>query len=445
MYAERQNRKKVSRRIESGGKLQQMIKLKSHRLNPYYNGGNVRSAYIRSVVQRLIGFEFQSVGSQNVSPNKHGYLIKDKDTYKIMGDMGDLEYVMKPVEVNKINDAKRVASEMADAHQAICAVLKPEKIKKIFGEDVIIEKGYSIKYNKARITMTSKTNAHPQATLGIEMKDVIPFFNKFSELKLQKKYKNKLQYSSSNDGKQLYIGGNKSDFKYNKSHMAAFLETVNSLKGSSADLKNDYEKNFVIFVLELVNSAKVQLKYPEYSYNAKNALFIMPRTSLRELWLKIPESHRPKVKEYLQDKMPKIDYENDVCKSYKKNSSIKSKLINKCHPILFQANTKEDYCDILYYEDWISSLDDQDEMQSDTYSGISEIYTRTDGKANRFNIDSKNPLSLQLDENDKEKKVDGILIELRALERNVPPDKWTNVVENVLNLIITVQEMSIQK
>lgn len=406
MYVERQNKEKVSRQIDVGGGAKQR-KNRTSQENSNNNFSTFRCN--NSLLQRKVGFEFQTIGGNwNVYKKvdggyarpEHGEPIEDINGIKVETDGLDLEFITPPIDENKENEVSRMAAKTRNVlSRFIWKIRGGKKPRWIKCKEQFFP---CYEYKGFYINLYGNKTAHPQATVGVKMENIIDLLNEITHIPIQPQgpvfghttfYRENVTAGSSEqrNGAHIQQEAIKKSVAFTK---RANLGQVPKLKGLIALTEHlilvnqDAEKHY----------KKESKEYKMYNLNAKNKMPVMPRTSLWNLFMELEPREQSLYIEYLKSKegltimyeIPDNTYTTD---------DLLSDLEGRYRNMIFNQKS---------------------------YHGVGDT-DRMDGITNPTDIGNGNI---------------GGIFELRSLPNEVPQDQWGDVVRVVSSLIKKVNNSS---
>lgn len=351
------------------------------------------------MVQRKVGFEFQTVGGKwNVKTRAnhawkdldHGdTVLDDRVGFKVFNDFNDLEYVTSPKDANTLTDVNLLATQIGSAANYHNKLSNGEKPNDTWSSSHILSRTYlKKKVNDVTyyINSAGEKTAHPQATIGVKLERLIELADEWSK----KKSEQKRNYKT--------IGwGNYKEKKQKKALREAVFSAENEVGLS------DKGKGFLLLVTSYVNGAAVTGLTP----NAKNATPLMSRTNFVSLYRLLDLADQQELNNLLGSDAGRQGYFNNI------------------NPILVKETGSE-----LRLEDWWSNIikvgaDAKDKLQD--FNGLSDT---TNLEVNGY-INSPTDIGKDQDGND----MSGVLLEMRNLGRKVESSDWEKVAKAVLNIV----------
>lgn len=368
------------------------------------------------VCQRRIGFEFQTVGhKKNVEKVIKGRVEDfseddEKELYKVNSlsvqrDGHDLEYVTDSFDernesdITKLKETINLASNLHKKYTKnsksffIIKNGKEEKCNDIKN----IDKGWKINGDGTK-------NAHPQATVGIRLESIHDFI---------KQILNKLDKSNN-----YLLSTPKSVIKDTQARTV--ISAINKrISESNNPQLGPIQMGLAELVLQNVAMIKEFLSTKNKQgnrglINAKNPMSFMSRTSLKYIYDVLNPNAKKALISYFKNQ--KEYNEKDAYVAYEEDD---------------EDGNKDSY---VLFSDWVNELEKNGkDILENKYNSISELSIDESGSTipKKFNV--SRPTDIGYDE--RNKIVNGALIELRALERNVPPNKWINIANNVIILL----------
>ena len=413
---------------------------------------------VKPILQRKIGFEFQCTGEKGIFSKVeeregkvfvqragHGEEIAKEGDVAFISDLGDYEFVIAPQDENDAGIAllKEAAGKAADAamdykkiypgsfaqYRRTDGQTKTDKafpLKKCKEHEAGRYHGY--KEGQLFIKQIKNRKAHPQATVGIAKENLNTFLTTYMKLVTGSK-----KDIDNPEIKKLNIrhGGS---ISAEDGQIQIFRDILKEMKTTDISFLSEEAKGYVLL---LRITAKTVNRYkPKY---AKSRHPFMMRTSFKNAADLKTSTHST-----IKDEM--IVHEEELSKYIKKGTT----------GILAQANDtdegkgsppvtvdqlflhlKEEY---KFYADanHPDTYEDENSLFRD-YAGIGvlqNIYTGKDadgklikGKESTdltsFNIKKSTQIT------DSENGPEGMIMELRGLERGVEPKDWPNFVEKI--------------
>ena len=390
MYANRKNKEKVSRVIGGGNGSKQRAKKKE---NP--TGENI-AYYSRGVdyIQRKIGFEFQTHGgninvkkweNRNACFPEHGELIYEGAGFRMETDGTDLEYVTEAVDESDAVGLEQKVTNASKLHMDILgSKLKHEKFKDR-GWYYMVDNGTQ----NYLIYKSGQRNAHPQATVGINLNKVYSFMNEMVNTR-------------SKQIETIGYGGTTSKVNKDKQKKAvkAAISNITSINGLT-----DKGRGFMAIIEQYIDVCKTfSSKWP---VNAKNAMPFMSRSNLYSYWKALDNDEQNAI----EIQINKLG-ENVIIAKEKNNGGSSN----------------------LTLKNWFDNLKKGNDTLSSFHS-VSNLSLTKEGEPNKemqkYNI--KNPLDIG------DNRI-GLLLELRAMKREVPPEKWPEVAEAVRKIVASTNQ-----
>lgn len=403
MYVERQNKEKVSRQIDVGGGAKQR-KNRTSQENSNNNFSTFRCN--NSLLQRKVGFEFQTIGGNwNVYKKtnggynipEHGEHIEDFDGIRVETDGSDLEFITPPIDENKENEVSTMETKTKNV------------LSRFISNTYVDTTTSSIKsfpcyeYKGFYINLNGNEKAHPQATVGVKMESIIDLLKKITHIPIKQGgpvFGHTTFYweNVTADSSEQENGAHRQQKAIKES--VAFTE--NSCYKLSPKLKGLIALTEHLILVnqdaELYNMKRDMYMYNMYNMNAKNKMPVMPRTSLLNLFMKLEPREQLSYKKYLRSKNGlTIMYEIEDNKKYT-TADLLSDLREKSNTIFNQK----------------------------LYHGVGDT-RRMNDIANPTDIGNGNI---------------GGIFELRSLPNLIPQDEWGDVVRVVSSLIKNVNNSS---
>lgn len=423
----RQNKEKVSRRIERDKGIWQR---KNETLQRNLKHIFLSRCWDNKISQRKVGFEFQTIGSEwNVlkkngnqyTDPEHAESIKDHNGIKIETDGVDLEFVTHPIDENNNDEIKELAESVDNILSKFLSTLEGGQIN-------ITYKGKQYSNCKELgeycINLDGNQTAHPQATVGVKMENIIDLLDKITNAPIQ-------------DGGPIF--GHTTYFTHNvpsptgvPNHAYSQRQAViDSVKNAKAYTTISYKVQGIIALIEhFIKVNKDAIPYDKkknYNANAKNKMPVMPRTSLKELYNVLSKDEKTKIIRYLDSKP------QDTVVMYQDAQYSGSDSQGK--PIFEYPKEGNRYLIADLRKDLLGS---QDIFTKRAYSSIGEGIIITDENGNPIK-------NLQFEEESFSSQISNVkkaIFELRSLPNLVSQDQWGNVVRVVAKLIKDVNSVS---
>lgn len=387
------------------------------------------------VAQRMVGFEFQTVGGvwnvkkkdgQNWVDPGHGDLIDTLDKIKVTADGTDLEFITEPVDERKNNEVSLLA----------------DNIKKSFGnfEKKLTTSSQYGKIGDYLINLNGERNAHPQATVGVKLENIIDLMDRITNIPItisprrstvplpifgHSTFSNQnttsITDNTSNAGKQRQAVI--ASVRYTKNYDVT--DVTDGTNVTNLNAKEQKQAQGLIALIEhfikVNKDAETYTgdKKSTYHTNAKNKMPVMPRTSIIDMYKKMEPNAQQKVCEYLLNKDPDtyIMYQNTI-------------------PVLENGPNGPTYrfdrCDNSYtIEELLEDLrnSNQDKLLSKKYNSIG--FTDTVESASNRTTDKSTDIGYDT----PTERVEGGIFELRSLPNQIAPGQWGNVVTKVAQVI----------
>lgn len=432
------------------------------------------------IVQRKVGLEFQVMGnSQKIlgwggEDCGHGIVLKDKEEkgYKITADMGDYEYVTYPVDernddgITKLEDA---CSNMAVIHRALKGELEEaeasvvekkindshtnalareaerQRIKKLYDNGYW---PYAVGQKIFWLPQPEVDTAHPQATVGIRIDKLGVFIKRYIEE--AKKAPRVLENPAGELPKPMsYLsnGGSKKKLKEQQDTLLISTLARQRLYEKEANV-TDAESGFLSLLAMMIQGIYGYFaKLKKSPWNAKSVMPLMPRTSLNDAFLKLPEEARRRIKGIRQnikarESTPILRIINGIPSARKIGGKIEtedSSYANVLKIIIAAQRTDERgrNSQVVTLGQWLRGLGDSPITSSDilaqNFCSVSELYGEASGSHNLYDEMSRST-DIGYDvpnESGPPEIVEGMLIEIRNMQRQVPIDEWKDVAKEV--------------
>lgn len=368
--------------------------------NPFQTIGNSAALQLMNkdstnrTIQRKLGLEFQTVGgNENIEPipgmsqdNNETELMTVPSRFSVTRDGNDLEYVTEAVD------------EKSDGPSLLRTV---DIITKV--HDSILQ-GNSKTVNKKlqqlgfRIAKNGQPNAHPQASIGVELKSIPQLILDFTS-KSGHMFGATTNISNTNEQRRMH-----STAYYKTARLGEFPENVSG---------------FLHLLSQYITSHEVRMENKPDTDYAKSFMPFMSRTSLYNLFMLLNNDEKT------------LAY-NIICNNpLYTGKTIIEKGVNETNgpPI-----TTEQLMAAMVPGGIDENAPGTDLIASSDFTGVSLLYTDgygvTPNKSNQrmqeFGMASPTDIG-----NDRQ----GAIIELRALERKVAPGEWVRLTQNILALV----------
>lgn len=391
------------------------------------------------VVQRAVGFEFQTVGKKwNVAHiqeetdrltktnyftlekpncNEHILSIIVGDT-EVKNDGSDLEFVTKPVDERDMGAVDLLSSQVTNVYDRFMQTLEQKNIS-IKTSNTSFRSIRVMKSNGAFVNIEGDNTAHPQATVGVKKESILELLNRCSNIEAGGR-----RIHAVNESDRLYESSyGHTTFAHNvavasdktnvaSSQQEALCASVSSAKNLS-DAQYDKEAKGLIAFINMcvdVNEEAGGNLYnapakSAYHTNAKNKMPVMPRTTFKQLFDVLNQNAKTAVVSYFLGKP-------DVMGKY----------------VAYQADgAKVTVRQII--QNFLGYLSTDPLCGKFSGIGSQSRMEHTDGDKRCTNIDYDEQVG------GSKTKVEGAIVELRALPNNVPHDKWGEVVQIVAQIM----------
>lgn len=379
------------------------------------------------VAQCKVGMEYQATsdggtgvakydGSDWVRP-KHGEIISEETDFTVETDFDDIEYVLSAKderndgEVDKLVTASATAAaihkKITDTHALQAGDLDVDD----FADKTDY---YEVKAKKSgtlyRLYKDGRKKAHPQATVGIRLDKLADFMDKVGNT------------STSDDGDWKKMGYGRRTDKRRTSEQKMLRETVAAVRSQIGVLDSHYSvtmgddaAGFLAMLVQYVRGT-TDLGKPN-TQNAKNAYSLMGRTSIRAMYDTLNQSARQIIWAILTD----LNFKN--VRKYLFGAELTGDIV-----VASEKGGKKTLWDLR------KSLEEGSRDPMSTFSGISSLDTDATGwEKRKTDYGISRPTDIGYDSDDT--KVHGAIIEMRALGRNVEPDRWSEVAASVAAVV----------
>lgn len=387
------------------------------------------------VTQRMVGFEFQTVGGawnvkkkdgQNWVDPGHGDLIDTLDSkIKVTADGTDLEFITEPVDEREDAEINSLGINVTNAF--------------IDFETRIPQYGSTnneVPYNNYLINKLGERNAHPQATVGVKLENIIDLMEHVTNMPITTEIAGQDQpifghstfatQNTTSEEDRTSPAGKQRDAVKKSVDIAKRYPTVHLNKKEKKQTKGLIA--LIEHLIKVNEDANSDTYSPnsnakkDYNANAKNKMPVMPRTSLIDMYLKMENKARKKVLEYLREKPNKIImYQTTISKAINEG-------LNR--PTLYREVNDDGYTTNALKMDLISK--NREWYPSKVYNGIG--YTETTERTSRRTDDKSTDIGYDIGTNKKD-RVEGGIFELRSLPNQIAPNQWGNVVTKVAQVI----------
>lgn len=369
------------------------------------------------VAQRMVGFEFQTVGGvwnvkklnngKRVDPG-HGDLIDTLDSkIKVTADGTDLEFITEPVDERKNNEVSLLA----------------DNIKKSFGnfEKKLTTSSQYGKIGDYLINLNGERNAHPQATVGVKLENIIDLMDRITNIPItisprrstvplpifgHSTFSNQnttsITDNTSNAGKQRQAVI--ASVRYTKNYDVT--DVTDGTNVTNLNAKEQKQAQGLIALIEhfikVNKDAETYTgdKKSTYHTNAKNKMPVMPRTSIIDIFRKMEPNAQNKIIHYLNTKIAT----DTVMSEGSNNKYTVGELISD-----------------------LNSTGNNSILFAKRYHAIgrinNSISNRTTDKSTDIGYDTPT------------QRVEGGIFELRSLPNQIAPGQWGNVVTKVAQVI----------
>lgn len=360
------------------------------------------------VAQRMVGFEFQTVGGvwnvkkkdgQNWVDPGHGDLIDTLDKIKVTADGTDLEFITEPVDERKDTEINSLKESATNAYVDFETKITPPS-----------NTDDKVPYNNYLINKLGERNAHPQATVGVKLENIIDLMEHVIDMPI----------TTETDGTPQPIFGHSTFATQNTtnpndktSYAGKQRDAVKtSLQKTSRHIgKRTIENKKALGLITLIEHF-IQVNkdaniysgdlHKDYHTNAKNKMPIMPRTALNDIYKKIGKKARKIVNNYLMGEQG-----HDIVMSEFPNNNY---TINDLRTDFKSCISKKK---IILDQKGYHGIGDTENMVSN----------RTTDKSTDIGYDTPT------------ERVEGGIFELRSLPNQIAPEQWGNVVTKVAQVI----------
>lgn len=363
------------------------------------------------VTQRMVGFEFQTVGGKmNVVKKKvggdwiepgHGEeIMKLKSGIDVTTDGYDLEFITPAVDER--DDSK--VSKLAKAAKNAFTEFKKEVLwENNPAGSYIYKKKYKIYYN-------GQQEAHPQATVGVKLENIIDLMDSITNIPI-----------TTPVGPRTPIFGHSTFFTQNtstttdntndadKQRQAVIASVQHAKRYNVANLNAKEQKQAQGLIALIEHFIKVNedaetytgRQQSNYHANAKNKMPVMPRTSIIDMFRKLEQNAQSRIIHYLNTK-------------------------NVTATVMSQGSGTRYTVGELISDLNSTGNNDNSILFSKEYHAIGRI----DNSISNRTTDKSTDIGY-----DTTQRVEGGIFELRSLPNQIAPEQWGNVVTNVAQVI----------
>lgn len=431
----------------------------------YINRPQVKQSPVGSgrVIQRLVGMEFQVIKAANKkdvyevtaegnTPCGHGRELKGTagtSGYKIAGDMGDFEYETLPVDERKDAEIGRLMTMCRDAAAAHRSILNTLNIAQLPAVTVGRKTGFRPVANGGinyLVRQSKCMEAHPQATAGIRLDKLDSFITQFAGAVRRKEREtgfNPEQPTVLHE-LNLYHGGSVKglgeaqwDMMQNVTNLSRKNPAVRNL-----DIFTSAEGKGLIRLLAVM-AQSFSLYYAEKKkspLDGKSALPLMPRTALYDMYRLLPAADQAVVRNLPATPQLAGYIAGESCARKKveggreKVTIVSRKGMQPMDTVIAADTTR-----VVSLSEWIAGLPaavppaaapvHTDPLTRDagghiSFSGIAQISRSHGGlfagMTRSTDIGHDTPAAPGI----PAAQVEGMLMEIRNLQRNVDTGKW---------------------
>lgn len=418
----------------------------------------------------------------------HGDILAEKNGIKVTNDGGDYEYVTVPVDERSdegINTLMSACQQAADFHKNMLVNLRSENDSYRFDESAGRAYIQAPGNNKEfYVQQSNNLKAHPQATVGIKLEKLAEFaevytFNRTNNRNYRPNYPSRIEEL------KLAHGGTRGKLMNDqvesnrriqlREQQKELSQSIAAVVGNHMSSEDDKKKyGFLSILASMVQNFDAYITKEGFDVrqeegrpleevlpiNAKTAMPIMPRTSLYDAFLKLPSE--------VQDEIRDIEHHSELLEFVVGSSQ---RRLNSRRQIVSggdimdtviagegkEDRTKKIYCEAVTLREWISNLPDnsalakEDVLASDQKGFISvaelsgmegdfhppEAYRGSLRRSTDIGYDEVLPASggqgnRQDDAaGETRQKVEGMILEIRDLQRGVPCDDWEYIARDV--------------
>lgn len=406
----------------------------------------VANASPGAVVQRLVGVEFQLMGEgcdedilvpasdgEGLESCPCGARLKEytDDGFSITGDGGSYEFVTEAVDERTdkgVNDLQTFCKNAASARKNLPAILGvgEETADRIEGYEQY-KNGSQMYY----VRKPSSNRAHPQATMGLRLDRLFTGVKTLIE-RMGAQTPTGPRESAPQSITDLYVkhGGTKSKLKDSQKMLLESLKKEADKKGRMFQGKTrETAMGLMLLLGSMAQCTADYYKTMKVPVNAKSAMPLMARTSLYEVYRKLDQADQNiflKCKQmksgalldYIAGKSPlRKQPDGRTVANKKEDTTI-------LDTVLALEKKETGGLEIVTLGQWLENLPAQGAIMESPFSqgdmdGIDKIY---DGKNMYSGMERATDIGQ--DEETTGEKVEGMLVELRHLQRGVESKDW---------------------
>lgn len=399
-----------------------------------------------AVVQRLVGVEFQLMGEgcdedilvpasdgEGMQSCPCGARLKEYPDagFSITGDGGSYEFVTEAVDERTdkgVNDLQTFCKNAAKAKRTLPAILG-------VGEETQDRiEGYKQYKNGSQmyyVRKPSSNRAHPQATMGLRLDRLFTGVKTLIE-RMDAQTPAGPRERTPQSITDLYVkyGGTKLKLKDSQKML------LKELKNKGEDLKVQFPgktretaMGLMLLLGSMARGTADYYKTMKVPVNAKSAMPLMARTSLYEVYRKLDQADRDKILECKQGEpgnllLNYIAGKSQLRKQPDGTVANKKEGTTILDTVLALEKRETGGLEMVTLGQWLENLPEQGAIMESPFSqrkmdGIDKIY---DGKNMYSGMECATDIGQ--DEEATGKKVEGMLVELRHLQRGVKSKDW---------------------
>ncbi len=420
---------------------------------------NASSGSSTQIIQRKIGMEYQTVGdnanvyvreikkdgerTEDPKPNdEHGlFLFETRDNIKVTADGSDLEYVTPAV--NTAAEARDAGCKAGIVHSKLMRGQNPGLLDGArFYKKLDATPAYCEYYTDSYVYTLKNLGetAHPQATVGIRIDKISDLLEDLGGTKKKGKQntdKSGMIKLGRSSGK-LPLKGTLAEQK--KTMLDAPKEAREAVDRYLTRIQKTRQEvtdyNGIVGLLSLLIAYNKQFliiaKHQKAAWNAKNAMPVMSRTSLYDIYRKLMTDEDRTI---FQESIALVNW-NKVPDNPQHSLSGQIILAGQ------RNNSNETTWPSVSLETWTTGLrNGQDAMYGHFHSfgSLADPEAEDPREAEKKEMLRKFGINSSTDIEIPHKN--GILAELRGLERNVPYNRWGDVAEQVALLVNRLNEV----
>jgi len=393
----------------------------------------------------MVGMEFQVMGggedvcqygSGGLEAVNHGIPLAAKTGYEITADMGDYEYVTAPVDERTdkgIQDLMTACDNAAKDHSNISTALglsaKAPKTE-----------GYW-KFGSYYLRQSVKMTAHPQATVGIKLDKLDTFVREYSKnLKTQirpeytgafgesEEFSNSANWPQTPEQLNLAHGGT---YRKLAEQQAEIIESIVGRPQNVISIRNrgiaESVNGFLRILASMVQNLRAYRAAHKFGNptNAKSVMPLMPRTSLYDIVQTFPID--------VQKAIVGKQLKGIINFIYGSDKSVPNTVLLAAQTYIVKKKVRTDE---LQLDKWLQNMPAVTGSQKsktmerklmDPFSGVAELYGTAETRHNLYPGMTRSTDIGYDAPGDPARQVDGMLIEIRDLQRDVALSNWKYV------------------